>query len=708
MRKKLKYLLFTLTVVMLCTFASYFTVAAATTMPSAGTANLTVVDISQWNDSVTSSSDDINFSLLKTQVDAVYIRAYGNSNGVPYIDMQAVRYAKSAQDANLLYGFYYYYIPKADLADARAQAQAYYSFVKSFAYSCVPVLDVEENPNNLSKADLAALVRAFADQFKALSGFDLMIYSYPDFVAHNFDPALNWTLYKLWIAHYNVSAPMDGISTSWMPNSKWCWERWDMWQYTSTGTLSSIPNSSGGRLDISLATDNILLSTPAAMTNLDLPTATGVNGGDITISGWALSHSGVSRVDVYADDFRWVGSTANMYGRPDVQQAVNGNGRYNDGLHSGFSYTVDASFFTVGQHTLKVAVINRNGTVNWLFYNFSVGPDSGMCLDSPQSVNYNGDITVSGWAVSHAAISRVDIYVDDNRWIGSTPNMYERSDVNSIINSQGQYKDALHSGFSYTIDASLLTTGTHVIRVAAISKDGSAQWAVREFNVGPEPQICLDSPTSNVNYGDIAVSGWAVSHAAISRVDIYVDDNRWIGSTPNMYERSDVNSIINSQGQYKDALHSGFSYTIDASLLTTGTHVIKVAAISKDGSVQWAVREFNVGLEPQICLDSPQGLAYSGAGVIAVNGWAVSHAGITRVDIYVDDNQWVGSTPNMYERSDVNSIINSQGQYKDGLHSGFSYTIGANILSVGTHVIRAAAISRDGTAQWIEKTITVQ
>jgi len=74
----------------------------------------------------------------------------------------------------------------------------------------------------------------------------------------------------------------------------------------------------------------------------------------------------------------------------------------------------------------------------------------------------------------------------------------------------------------------------------------------------------------------------------------------------------------------------------------------------------------------------------------------------------VDDNQWVGSTPNMYERSDVNSIINSQGQYKDGLHSGFSYTIGANILSVGTHVIRAAAISRDGTAQWIEKTITVQ
>jgi len=218
MKIQIKHFAITIATVLLCAVASFASVVAVSTMPSAGTANLKVVDISQWNDSITSADDNINFALLKTQVDAVYIRAYGNSNGVSYIDKQAASYAKSSQDANLLYGFYYYYIPKADIADAKLQAQAYYNFVKNYAYSCVPMLDVEDNSNNLTKAELAASVQAFADQFKALSGFSLMIYSYPDFMVHNFDPAQNWTRYKLWIAHYNVSAPMEGISSTWMPS----------------------------------------------------------------------------------------------------------------------------------------------------------------------------------------------------------------------------------------------------------------------------------------------------------------------------------------------------------------------------------------------------------------------------------------------------------------------------------------------------------
>ena len=90
------------------------------------------------------------------------------------------------------------------------------------------------------------------------------------------------------------------------------------------------------------------------------------------------------------------------------------------------------------------------------------------------------------------------------------------------------------------------------------------------------------------------MSGWAVSLSGIARVDIYVDDLQWIGSTSNMYERSDINSIINSHGKYKDALHSGFSYLIDAGRLSAGAHVLKIAAISVDGSVQWIGRNITV------------------------------------------------------------------------------------------------------------------
>ncbi|MEI8198932.1 MAG: GH25 family lysozyme [Eubacteriales bacterium] len=516
MRGKLTHTLLILTAVLVCAAVSFSSIAAEATMPSAGKAGLTVVDISQWNDSVTNDKDNIDFALLKTQVDAVYIRAYGCKDGVPYIDMQAVRYANSAQAVNLPYGFYYYYIPKADQSDARSQAQAYYSFVKTYAYSCVPALDVEENPDNLSKAELAASVKAFADEFKALSGFDLMIYSYPYFIKENFDPSFNWTAYRLWIAHYNVPAPMSGISSTWMPPELWCWERWDMWQYTSTGTLSSIPNSSGGSLDISTATDTILLSTPMFLSFLDTPNTKDTYGGDTVISGWALSHSGISRVDIYADDFRWVGSTDNLYERSDVQAVMNPGGRYNDGLHSGYSYTVDAGFFTVGQHTLRIAVISRNGSVNWTTTTIRIGPDPQMCLDTPANAAVSGDIAVKGWAVSHAGISRVDVYVDNIYLVGSVSSLSERSDINTITNASGKYKNALHSGFSYTIPAGQLSSGTHEIRVAAVSYDGSVQTITRTITVASDT---LSEAAKNITYQshiqDIGWQDW-VSNGAVS------------------------------------------------------------------------------------------------------------------------------------------------------------------------------------------------
>ena len=94
------------------------TIYAASTMPSDDTANLKVIDISQNNDTVTSDKDNIDFSVLKTQVDAVYIRSFSHINSTISVDTQAVNFANSAQNVNLDYGFYYYYIPTADPADA--------------------------------------------------------------------------------------------------------------------------------------------------------------------------------------------------------------------------------------------------------------------------------------------------------------------------------------------------------------------------------------------------------------------------------------------------------------------------------------------------------------------------------------------------------------------------------------------------------------
>ena len=491
--------------------------AAEVTMPSAGKADPLVVDISQWNDDVKTDKDNINFSLLATQVKAVYIRSYGRSSSAPYtpyIDYQAVNFAKSAHAVNLKYGFYYYYIPTTDDSSTRSQAQMFYNFIKDYEYQCIPALDVEENPNGLSPDQLAASVKVFTDTFRSVSGLDMMIYSYPYFIANNMSASSHWDQYMLWIAHYNVPAPMSGIS-SWMPSSKWCWPRWDMWQYTSTGSLSSIPSSSGGHLDMNTATDNIYLTTPGHITVIDTPNTSDTYGGDITLSGWALSYSGVTRVDIYCDN-TWIGSTSNLYERPDVQALMNSSGRYNNGLYSGFSYTMDAGSFTVGQHTLEIAVINQNGTVNWTNRTFNVGPAPQMALDSPADTPVTGDIKVSGWAVSHAGISRVNIYADDITLLGSVSSFYERSDVNASINKAGKYKNGINSGFAYYIPAGKLSTGPHKIRVDAVSFDGTVQSITRTITVGSDT---VADAAVNIKYEshvqDIGWQGW-MSNGAVS------------------------------------------------------------------------------------------------------------------------------------------------------------------------------------------------
>ena len=299
---------------------------------------------------------------------------------------------------------------------------------------------------------------------------------------------------------------------------------------------------------------------------------TSVNG-DLNITGSQYNMNSVSRVDIYADGDRYIGSSSIS--------------------DKSFSYLADASLFTSGWHNFVFSVIRSDGSIQRIPYSFLVGIEPQVYMDRPSSEGLSyGDISIRGWAVSRAGIARVDFYADDLQWLGSTSDLYARPDINNIINSSGGYKNALYSGFSYVFDGSKLSEGSHVIYSAAISNDGSVQWYAKTITIGPKAQIYLDQPGSGVLSGLINISGWAVSLEGISRVDIYVDDFRWIGSTSNLYERYDINSVINTQGQYKDAVHSGFSYKLDTSIMTEGTHVLKIAAISKDGTVQWVTKEF--------------------------------------------------------------------------------------------------------------------
>jgi len=212
--------------------------ANATMSPVGGSASLNVADI-YHNNTVT------DWNVVKSNLDAIYIKA---TEGSTYTDPNAAVNANGAQSVGLNYGFYDYFWPyaknsNADVSNAAAQADFFYGFIKNYSYSCIPVLDLEEN-NGCTAAQIAADADAFIAEFESISGGqDIMIYTNQNFSNLYLDSS--FANYKLWFASPSSSPSVTNV-----------WSQYTMWQYGS-GNVSGI----SGKVDIDHATSGILINS---------------------------------------------------------------------------------------------------------------------------------------------------------------------------------------------------------------------------------------------------------------------------------------------------------------------------------------------------------------------------------------------------------------------------------------------------------------
>lgn len=210
--------------------------AVSNDMSPTATADQKVIDISHYQ---TVS----NWSSLSKNYNAVYIKA---SEGSTVTDAKYASFAAAADSAGMKYGFYHYFWPYADTSNAVKQADIFYKLISSYTYACVPVLDVEE-ANGLKKPQVTAAVNAFVDEFRRVSGQDVMIYTYNNFIDQYFDSSLS--MYKLWIANYKTAPQKTGV-----------WSQWSMWQYTGSAKVDGV--TSAGGTDLNKATQDIYLQNP--------------------------------------------------------------------------------------------------------------------------------------------------------------------------------------------------------------------------------------------------------------------------------------------------------------------------------------------------------------------------------------------------------------------------------------------------------------
>lgn len=104
--------------------------------------------------------------------------------------------------------------------------------------------------------------------------------------------------------------------------------------------------------------------------------------------------------------------------------------------------------------------------------------DSRPTLPALLTVDEVNGKTIRGWALNGAGLERVDLYIDKNIGIGSSHEFTARPDVQKAYPN---YKTAL-CGFSFDV-ADKIGRGRHTVKIAAIGKDKSVKWAVKNIKI---------------------------------------------------------------------------------------------------------------------------------------------------------------------------------------------------------------------------------
>ncbi|MFT9078702.1 glycoside hydrolase family 25 protein [Ethanoligenens sp.] len=367
------------------------------------------------------------------------------------------------------------------------------------------------------------------------------------------------------------------------------------------------------------------------------------------------------------------------------------------------------------QYTEDLIINGANGSVgntdgDWATAGIFIStPSSISCIDSPNGGTYQDSVQISGWELARTGVSRVDFYLDNYQWAGSTNALTTRADVQNALNGAGYYLDPSKCGFSYTLNTHTLNDGQHTIIAAGIANDNTVQWDRRTFYTTGGAITTVDAPSGTTYYGNVPIGGWMLNRSGQQRADYYLDNFNWLGSNNgNFTKRMDVQSIVNANSLYSpNGVGSGFNYSIPAASLTPGQHTFWVAGIGNDNTVKWNNRTFTVA-SSQFALDSPTGTV---TGDATVSGWALEHAGVQRVDVYLDiftSNQKFYSTSDFFNRTDVHQIVDPTGQYPNSSNSGYALKMPAKDLSAGNHTVNAAVIGNDGTVNWLVSSFSVK
>ena len=241
-------------------------------------------DNSTFGIDINEYTQNVNFEVISTKIDFLYLRSSGSGTGRFRVDTKFLEYASEARNYGIPVGAYHYGVPSYDLTTADSQCDDFINLLQSgFGNKnygdLFPVLDIESPVEKIiSTQALTDWINRFRRRFESKTRRRLMLYTgtffidiYDNFYVKGKGFPLKSMI--LWIAMY-TSIPGNPP----FPNDAGGWTRWRIWQFSENFRMDGV----GTPVDANWGPDSLdLLMQPANVTGF-----TAVTQGNNIVVTW--------------------------------------------------------------------------------------------------------------------------------------------------------------------------------------------------------------------------------------------------------------------------------------------------------------------------------------------------------------------------------------------------------------------------------------
>lgn len=353
-------------------------------------------------------------------------------------------------------------------------------------------------------------------------------------------------------------------------------------------------------------------------------------GRQITLRGWAVAMAELVTVQLFIRD-QLVGAAVLGQTREEIGQAFPS---YPNARRSGFTFTGLLHGSEPPPQTIALEAISRNGVVYRVVVPILCGSGAGSFGDALQNglqlgvaarlpvpssasvltaapdprreiyfccdaatLNGDGILSVTGWAVCATSIAAVAIELDDSP-VGEATLGMTRLDVGELY---GTIAMARVAGFQFEQHVATDARDEHKIRIIVRNgwddvREEFVDLQISSAMAEPAPpasgeadsfRLEIDNPkvvggtVRDPLTGRMTIEGWVLARSGLASLAVHLDD-RHLGDASIGLARPDVGAAFPG---VEGSVRSGFAYHCPPRALVNGEHLVRLTATAKDGQV---------------------------------------------------------------------------------------------------------------------------